>query len=298
MKRAPIITVQLVHIQGPLKGNIQEFTKDIVALGRHPGCDLCFPKDLTTISRKHAEIVREGNRFKLMDHSTNGTIVNGKKVKETFLKDGDVLEIGEGGPKVSFLTRIEDEQVGMEDMLLSPQEPHETPERKVEEKTGDREPVEVLHEKQAEPSVETMAAPLVIQYGPAIRSFKQLPVTIGSHPNCGFVINQPSIISHHMQLFFFDNGYWVKDLTGQKMVTVNGKTIEFQSRLSISDYISLGPLGPSFTFVGMGRLAEAAEMSNTPSGHAEKTEETPHTPASSEPRNDGDGLFSKLKKLL
>jgi pSer/pThr/pTyr-binding forkhead associated (FHA) protein len=298
MKRAPVITVQLVHIQGPLKGNIQEFTKDIVALGRHPGCDLCFPKDLTTISRKHAEIIREGNRFKLIDHSTNGTIVNGKKVKEAFLKDGDVLEIGEGGPKVSFLTRMEDDQATIQDMAAPSREPHETPAKRSEEKAEDRKPIEILSERPAEPLVETVAAPLVIQYGPTIRSFKQLPVTIGSHPNCGFVIDRPSIISHHMQVFFFGDGYWVKDLTGQKMVTVNGKVIEFQAPLSISDHISLGPRGPSFTFVGMGRLAEAVDPENKPSAQAEKTEEIPHSLPSSEPKSDGDGLFSKLKKLL
>ena len=54
------------------------------------------------MSRKHAEIIREGNRFKLVDLSANGTFVNGKRVKEVYLKDGDVLTFAEGGPKVSF----------------------------------------------------------------------------------------------------------------------------------------------------------------------------------------------------
>ncbi len=108
MKRPPVIVVQLIHIQGPLKGEIQDFSESAILIGRLPSCHLRFPNDLAYISRKHAEIVREGNQFKLIDHSANGTFVNGKKVKETYLKDGDVLTFSEGGPKVSFLTQMKE----------------------------------------------------------------------------------------------------------------------------------------------------------------------------------------------
>ena len=82
MRDKPVIQVQIIHIQGPLKGRIQEFIQDNLSIGRHPSCDLAFPKDLSTLSRRHAEIVREGNRFKVIDKSTNGTFVNGKQIKE------------------------------------------------------------------------------------------------------------------------------------------------------------------------------------------------------------------------
>ena len=91
MKRTPVIIVQLVHMQGPLKGEIQELAESQISIGRQPSCHVCFPAKLTIISREHASIVREGNRFKLVDHSANGTFVNGKPVKEVYLKD--VLEI-------------------------------------------------------------------------------------------------------------------------------------------------------------------------------------------------------------
>jgi len=89
MKRPPIIVIQLVHILGPLKGEIQEFIEPPISIGRHPGCHVRFPADLAPVSRKHAEITREGNQFKLIDHSANGTFVNGKQVKEVLLKDGN-----------------------------------------------------------------------------------------------------------------------------------------------------------------------------------------------------------------
>ncbi|MBW1902444.1 MAG: FHA domain-containing protein, partial [Deltaproteobacteria bacterium] len=86
MKSAPIIIVQLVHIEGPMKGEIQEFSESEISIGRHPSCQVQFPKDLTTISRKHAMIVREGNRFKMISQGPNGTFVNGKRLEEVYLK--------------------------------------------------------------------------------------------------------------------------------------------------------------------------------------------------------------------
>lgn len=112
MKNRPPIMVQLIHIEGPLKGEIQEFYDSEIYIGRHPSCLVCFPKDQALISRKHARIIREGNRFKLIDQSTNGTFVNGKKVNEIYLRDGDVLAISERGPKMSFLAKfVESRQV-------------------------------------------------------------------------------------------------------------------------------------------------------------------------------------------
>lgn len=47
------------------------------------------------ISREHAEIVREDSSFFIIDlNSTNGTFVNGKKVKRQKLKDGDIITLG------------------------------------------------------------------------------------------------------------------------------------------------------------------------------------------------------------
>jgi pSer/pThr/pTyr-binding forkhead associated (FHA) protein len=107
MKSQPSIVVELVHISGPMKGSIQEFSDSQISIGRHPSSSVRFPAEgLNSVSRKHAEITREGNQFKLVDHSTNGTYLNGRKVTEAYLKDGDVLEFSEGGPKVSFITKV------------------------------------------------------------------------------------------------------------------------------------------------------------------------------------------------
>ncbi|OIP33387.1 MAG: hypothetical protein AUK27_10655 [Deltaproteobacteria bacterium CG2_30_66_27] len=100
--------MQLIHLSGPLKGQIQEFAEGSILVGRHPTCHVRFPAEVTVLSRIHAEIARDGNQFRLVDKSTNGTFVNGKRITETFLKSGDVLAFAEGGPKVSFLTEVKE----------------------------------------------------------------------------------------------------------------------------------------------------------------------------------------------
>ena len=47
-----------------------------------------------SVSRVHALILREGDRYVIRDQSSSGTLLNGQRVKETYLRDGDSLQIG------------------------------------------------------------------------------------------------------------------------------------------------------------------------------------------------------------
>jgi FHA domain/Domain of unknown function (DUF1707) len=62
-------------------------------LGRHPDCDLVLGDD--SVSRRHASITREGDRWLIVDlGSRNGTHVNGWRVTEANVFDGDALVLG------------------------------------------------------------------------------------------------------------------------------------------------------------------------------------------------------------
>ena len=51
--------------------------------------------DHRSISRNHAKIVRDGNRYKIVDlRSSNGVRVNGEEYRSVHLKRGDVIELG------------------------------------------------------------------------------------------------------------------------------------------------------------------------------------------------------------
>lgn len=58
-------------------------------------CEITASKP--TISRRHFSIkyIKDSGKFQLVDlHSTNGTFINGKKVNEAFLSDGDFIGLG------------------------------------------------------------------------------------------------------------------------------------------------------------------------------------------------------------
>ena len=271
MKKVPTIIMQLVHIEGPMKGEIQEFSDYEVSIGRHPSCHVQFPKDFAIISREHARIVREGNRFKLIDQSTNGTYLNGTKITEAILKDGDILLFADGGPKVSFLTKLgespSDSPPAAETQAIQATPPPRSQPQKPSMSVS--RPPQV---PQPELRAEKAQMPLIIQYGPTLRSFKELPVTIGKSPTCDFSIDHPGILEQHAQIFFTQGQYWVKDLTGRNQITIDGSPVPSQAALQPENRLSLSSNGPNFRFLGAGRLAEIEETS------LQKTDIPPQAP--------------------
>jgi pSer/pThr/pTyr-binding forkhead associated (FHA) protein len=284
MTSIPIIAVQLVHMHGPLKGQIQEFTEHEILIGRRPDCQVSFPRDLTVLSRVHAKIVREGNRFKLVDQSTNGTYVNGQKITETYLKDGDVVMFSEAGPKVSFLTQAQPAQAAPAPEFVRQPEPAPRPvasprvqppvahapvpprmpprsERQPEMAAAVPKPPVVAPPSPAPASEpEKVKVPFAIQYGPALKSFHMLPIVIGNGPACDFRIVHSSVADRQAQIFFKGDHYWIKDLSGTAAILINGHSIGDQAPLEPDMQIALSPNGPKFRFMGGGRLAEIEDV--------------------------------------
>lgn len=67
--------------------------QDKVRLGRHPACEVHI--DVNSVSRFHAHLLREGDRYAIEDlNSRNGTFVNGKKIEgRVQLRDNDRVKI-------------------------------------------------------------------------------------------------------------------------------------------------------------------------------------------------------------
>jgi predicted component of type VI protein secretion system len=86
---------RLVCTGGPHDGEVYELTSSIVTLGRSNDNAIAMSKD-KEISRRHAIIVQEGNRFFIQDqNSLNGTFVNDELIKGShYLQDGDVIFVG------------------------------------------------------------------------------------------------------------------------------------------------------------------------------------------------------------
>ncbi len=93
----------LTHHSGSRDGRRDRIQGEMVRLGRKPDNDIVFEEKV--VSSYHAEIRQHRDSFFLFDlDSTNGTFVNGEKVGKTRLRDGDRVEIGEGGPIFEFHT--------------------------------------------------------------------------------------------------------------------------------------------------------------------------------------------------
>ncbi|WP_434086279.1 FHA domain-containing protein [Mycobacterium lentiflavum] len=83
----------LVVKRGPNAGTQFRLDQPVVSVGRHPASDV-FLDDIT-VSRRHAEFRREGDKFHLVDlGSLNNTYLNREPVDSAVLRDGDEIQIG------------------------------------------------------------------------------------------------------------------------------------------------------------------------------------------------------------
>ena len=86
-------------------GESQPIIVDEIEIGRGSQCQVRFDDSFTTVSRRHAAIVRDGDKWKLVQLSTtNSTYLNGHHVhKEWYLQNGDEIQLSTNGPKLGFI---------------------------------------------------------------------------------------------------------------------------------------------------------------------------------------------------
>jgi len=83
----------ITFVIGPLKGREFPLPEGVISLGRSPEADITIDDPL--LSRKHAEIRREGGRIEVVDlQSVNGIEVNGERVSRKQLELGSSVRIG------------------------------------------------------------------------------------------------------------------------------------------------------------------------------------------------------------
>lgn len=309
MKKRPAILITLYHMHGPMKGEVNQLTDSEIQFGRHPDCQIRFPNNLKLISRKHARIIREGNRFLIIDTSTNGTFINGVRVnQQQYLNSGDVLDFTEDGPKISFITAIKENVIDSQPEIQSPVKP-----AKITEKSPSRIRTVIPETKEAPAFVYSKPtdsankiptpdapqmdckerAPLHIQHGPTLQSVPELPVIIGQKEDCDVIITHPMVAPRHVQFFFSQGCYMVKDISGNTLVTVNNNPVGTHCPLKPGDILSFTAQGPAFKFLEGGRLVEVTgtPCPEQPAGKQE-TRNQPLDEITKTP--DSKGIFTKI----
>jgi serine protease Do len=97
------IRTTFTRVIGSEKGEQRRFDADKVSVGRARDNMLCLGESALRVSSHHAEIIRQGDSYLLRDlGSTNGTMINGRRVVVSELANDDLIEFGAGGPLLRF----------------------------------------------------------------------------------------------------------------------------------------------------------------------------------------------------
>ncbi|MBI4527455.1 MAG: trypsin-like peptidase domain-containing protein [Deltaproteobacteria bacterium] len=97
-----------IHLSGSKRGKVETLAGARIKIGSREDCHLRFdPRNDPQVAPLHAEICFENCEYILSDGG-KGTFVNNRKVPEIILQDRDIIEFGEGGPKVRLRIRFAD----------------------------------------------------------------------------------------------------------------------------------------------------------------------------------------------
>ena len=83
----------LIVRRGPTSGARFLLDADVTTVGRHPDADIFL--DDVTVSRRHAEFLRDGTNFQVKDlGSLNGTYLDGERIDTAALGDRAEVQVG------------------------------------------------------------------------------------------------------------------------------------------------------------------------------------------------------------
>ena len=84
---------KIIILSEIMRGKTFELTGSLYTIGRNEGVEVVIPDG--TISTNHCELVQDGDSYIAHDrNSTNGTRINGIRITEQRLCNGDILQVG------------------------------------------------------------------------------------------------------------------------------------------------------------------------------------------------------------
>lgn len=109
-RRRQVAKITLIHLSGPRRGQIDTVARLPAEIGSASGCAVAVPG----VAGSHARLVEREGKIVLEDAgSQQGTLVAGEPVRQAALADGDVIELGPGGPKLRFRCEGAGERVSL-----------------------------------------------------------------------------------------------------------------------------------------------------------------------------------------
>jgi pSer/pThr/pTyr-binding forkhead associated (FHA) protein len=218
------------------KAGSKTFDEFPVTIGRNPECRLAFdPERDRATSWKHAQITHSATGWVLTDAgSTNGTFVNGSRVTTTLLKDGDRVELGQGGPQIRV--RVET--------------PH---------KIGDA-TAKTMIATSGLPTIHLRLVGGAKGHAPVDRDFPQQVITFGRDPQSDISFAEPPhpvVSRNHAEIVLRGGEYHAVDKNATNGTLVNDRKIQSVA-LKDGDRLTLGEGGPVFEVLLAGKVRAEA----------------------------------------
>jgi soluble lytic murein transglycosylase-like protein len=120
----------LIRISGPLAGARYLLRGPVTRVGRGPENDIVVDES-PVVSSGHLEIRQHGEALRLYDlNSTNGTYLNGERVREAELARSCTIQLGINGPELAFEVSVIPAGTGPgQTVVVAPVSPPTQPER-------------------------------------------------------------------------------------------------------------------------------------------------------------------------
>jgi pSer/pThr/pTyr-binding forkhead associated (FHA) protein len=95
-----VVAFPKLSINSSLGDNLSfNLDKNAYLIGRQQDCDICVANN--TVSRRHAEIYRDGKGWRIRDlESGNGTLLNGTLIDDKPLPESATVHLGKNGPAI------------------------------------------------------------------------------------------------------------------------------------------------------------------------------------------------------
>jgi ABC-type multidrug transport system ATPase subunit len=225
------VKYRLVHLTGSLAGQIRDLDADQIVLGRDPeAAQVVFNAGDRSVSRRHAALVVEDGALILRDlDSSTGTFVDGESIEEAELRDGDVFELGSGGPRLRVQMKDDGGTLVVPAATLSALTAAITS-RRSEAPLAPGSRLRITFVTGDSPGRFLDLAGAVVRIGRAAGNTVCLP-------------DDRSVSAQHAKIVTLESRYVLIDLESTNGTFLNGQRIE-RSPLGDGDLVMLGSSGP------------------------------------------------------
>jgi ABC-type multidrug transport system ATPase subunit/pSer/pThr/pTyr-binding forkhead associated (FHA) protein len=219
-----------------------EMNREVTRLGRDPEGEVVIEAAAAVVSRRHAEIRKDGEKFSITDlKSFNGTLVNGQRITSTVtLFGGDQIQLGVGGPELRL---IDPAHPAPAHRALQPGAP--TPSQPLPPEFGQlaamarRETIVATGSRSQQPTrPPDPTQPQLL----ARLSFENRPqLSVGRAADNDLRLDGLQISNHHARFARTNGNVAVEDAGSTNGVYVNGERITSRRAVQPTDVIQIGP---------------------------------------------------------